>query len=75
MEDSMKNPINWFEVYVQDMNRAKSFYESVFETSLTKLETPIPGMEYWKFPWVENGSGATGALVKMEGVPSGGNST
>ena len=24
------NPVGWFEIYVQDMNRAKAFYESVF---------------------------------------------
>ena len=22
------NPVGWFEIYVQDMNRAKTFYES-----------------------------------------------
>ena len=62
----MNNPINWFEVCVQDMDRAKSFYESVFEARLTKLESPLPGMELWRFPWVEGSCGATGALVKME---------
>ena len=71
----MNNPINWFEVCVQDMDRAKSFYESVFEARLTKLESPLPGMELWRFPWVEGSCGATGALVKMEGLPSGANST
>ncbi len=69
------NPVAWFEIYVQEMNRAKKFYESVFAVSLEKLESPIPGMELWSFPMQENGAGATGALVKMEGVPSGGNST
>ena len=24
------NPVNWFEIYVQDMARAKRFYEAVF---------------------------------------------
>jgi predicted enzyme related to lactoylglutathione lyase len=24
------NPVGWFEIYVQDMDRARSFYESVF---------------------------------------------
>lgn len=69
------NPVVWFEIYVQDMNRARAFYESVFGVPLTNLESPTPGMEYWTFPMQENGAGATGALVKMEGVPSGGNST
>jgi hypothetical protein len=26
----MKNPIGWFEIYVDDLSRAKQFYESVF---------------------------------------------
>ncbi len=68
------NPVGWFEIYVQDVNRAKAFYESVFGIRLTKLESPIPGLEMWTFPWEEKGHGAAGALVKMEGVPSGGNS-
>ena len=34
------NPVGWFEIYVQDMNRAKAFYESVFKTQLQKLEGP-----------------------------------
>lgn len=25
----MKNPIGWFEIYVDDLSRAKQFYESV----------------------------------------------
>jgi predicted enzyme related to lactoylglutathione lyase len=69
------NPIVWFEIYVQDMNRAKAFYESVLAVSLVHLESPIPGMEIWSFPMQENAAGATGALVKMEGLPSGRNST
>lgn len=69
------NPVVWFEIYVQDMSRAKSFYEAVLGVRLVKLESPIPGMELWSFPMEQNGAGATGALVKMEGCPSGGNST
>lgn len=36
---------------------------------------PFPGIELWAFPVEENGCGASGALIKMEGGPSGGNST
>ena len=67
------NPVNWFEIYVQDIDRAKAFYESVFQVTLTKLDSP--DLEMWTFPMEEDGMGATGALVKMEGAPSGGNST
>ena len=67
------NPVGWFEIYVQDMERAKAFYECVFAVQLQKLESP--DLEMWAFPMQENGPGAMGALVRMEGCPSGGNST
>jgi uncharacterized protein len=67
------NPVGWFEIYVQDVNRAKKFYEAVFKAKLTELKSP--GMEMWGFPTDMKQYGAGGALVKMGGVPSGGNST
>lgn len=67
------NPVIWFEIYVQDIARAKSFYESVFQVKLERLKSTE--FEMWGFPMKMNGRGATGALVKMDGVPSGGNST
>jgi len=67
------NPVVWFEIYVQDMARAKAFYEGVFDVQLQALESP--DMEMWTFPMLDNAAGAMGALVKMEGVASGGNST
>jgi uncharacterized protein len=34
-EKFMKNnPVGWFEIYVQDMPRAKAFYEAVFQGKL-----------------------------------------
>lgn len=64
------NPVGWFEIYVQDMGRAKRFYEAVFQGKLQKLDSP--GMEMWAFPMEMNAPGAAGALVKLQGVPSGG---
>ncbi|WP_301100742.1 VOC family protein [Propionivibrio sp.] len=69
------NPVRWFEIYVQDMARAKSFYESVFQVKLEKLNTPDAEIEMWAFPMQMGRMGITGSLVKMNGVPSGGNST
>lgn len=72
------NPVGWFEIYVQDMPRAKAFYESTLATKLEHLPTSDPetwpDMEMFTFPMGEC-YGATGALVKMEGVPSGGGGT
>ena len=67
------NPITWCEIYVQDMDRAKRFYESVFQAKLEKLESP--GIDMWAFPMTMEAIGASGALVKMDGVESGGSGT
>jgi len=70
------NPVGWFEIYVQDMPRARAFYEAVFEGSLEELKNPDPAgspdMEMWTFPMSMEGPGTSGALVKMDGCPSGG---
>lgn len=67
------NPVGWFEIYVQDMDRAKTFYESVFQVKLERVNKPE--LELWSFPMSMDLTGASGALVKMEGFSSGGNST
>ncbi|GAA3544707.1 VOC family protein [Zobellella aerophila] len=67
------NPVVWFEVYVADMARARKFYEKVFTLRLERLDSPDP--EMWAFPGQENGAGACGALVRMEGCPPGGGGT
>ena len=69
----MNNPVIWFEIYVQDIERSRAFYESVLQLKLERLNSP--GMDMWSFPMVMDQVGAGGALVKMDGVPSGGNST
>lgn len=67
------NPVNWFEIYVQDMSRAKAFYERMLAVALNLLSSGPP--EMWSFPQSMNDYGTSGALVRMPGVPSGGNST
>jgi uncharacterized protein len=68
-----RNPVGWFEIYVEDMERAKTFYEAVFQTKLENLNSPE--IELWAFPMSMESSGAPGALVKMQGFSSGRNST
>jgi len=63
------NPVNWFEIYVDDMERAKTFYETVLDLKLEKL--PSPDMDYWTFPMLDTQMGAGGALARMEGVSPG----
>jgi uncharacterized protein len=67
------NPVSWFEIFVQDMERAKRFYEAMLQVKLKKLNSTV--MELWSFPQSFTSYGAAGALAKMEGVSSGGNST
>jgi predicted enzyme related to lactoylglutathione lyase len=67
------NAVGWFEIYVQDMKRAKPFYETVLQRTLEKLDSP--GMEMCAFPLIKDCMGAAGSLVQVEGFPSGGNST
>lgn len=71
-----KNPIAWFEIYVDDMQRAKRFYQTVLATELSQLSDPTDsGIEMWAFPSNMESYGATGALARMEGMGPGGNST
>ena len=70
------NPVGWFEIYVQDMERAQKFYESVLNVKLEKLSPPgASDIEMRAFPMGMDRPGASGALSKMSGFPSGGNST
>jgi len=68
----MNNPVGWFEIYVEDMARARAFYQSVFDVQLSRLDGTEP--EVWTFPMQRDSYGATGALVRMPGFCSGANS-
>lgn len=70
------NPVAWFEIYVDDLARAKQFYESVLSVNLDVLGDPNDtSIEMLSFPSDMEKYGASGALVKMEGFKAGGNST
>jgi predicted enzyme related to lactoylglutathione lyase len=72
----MSNPVGWFDIYVADLERAKAFYESVFNIELNDIGDPSdPMMKMKAFPCDMEKYGATGALVNMEGAPVGQNST
>jgi predicted enzyme related to lactoylglutathione lyase len=69
----MQNPVRWFEIYVQDMDRARRFYETVLDLKLQRLNST--DLEMWAFPMSPEHMGSGGSLVKVDGVRSGGNST
>jgi uncharacterized protein len=71
----MTTAVVWFEIYVDDMARAKRFYEQLFGVTLNKLthDNMHEGMDYWAFPGGDqNTYGSNGALVKMPGLKAGG---
>ena len=74
-----QNPVVWFEIYVDELQRAQKFYETVFDLKLNELPTPDSvedGMKMLAFPSdMESKNSATGTLVKMEGFKAGNNST
>lgn len=70
------NPVVWFEIYVDDMERAKKFYQEVLQVELQKLMAPADasGLEMWSFPGGTGAPGAGGTICKMPGFPAGKNS-
>ena len=46
----MKNPANWFILYVRDLARAKAFYEAVFQIQLADLPVEDTAARYCMFP-------------------------
>lgn len=68
-----KNVFTWAEIYVDNMERARKFYEEILQLELTPMEMP-DGMDDFQmvsFPWVENGPNISGALVKASSGQAG----
>ncbi|WP_158860060.1 VOC family protein [Lunatibacter salilacus] len=57
-----QNMIGWFEIPVIDMNRAKKFYEIVFDIEIQVQD--FHGTEMGWFPFSESKPGAAGSLIK-----------
>ena len=73
-----KNPVIWFEIYVDDLQRAQSFYEKILHIEMSELPTPDSleeEMSMVAFPMDMVGPGAGGSLVKTDSIKAGGNST
>ncbi len=60
----MANPVNWFEIPVSDLDRARTFYQTVFGFEMP-LQEMGPLKMAW-FPMEQNAQYATGSLVKAE---------
>jgi hypothetical protein len=59
-------PVGWFEIYVQDMARAKAFYAAVFDAQFTAIETP--GMQLFSFGMDD----ASGNIEIQKAIAAGG---
>jgi len=72
-----ENPVVWFEIYTNDLLRAKKFYETVLQVQLSELENPTNDkLQMFAFPNnMESKNKTSGALVKMDGFAAGNNST
>ncbi|WP_020562270.1 VOC family protein [Methylosarcina fibrata] len=83
MNSNPSNPVVWFEIYVENMARAKTFYEATLDVKLEIMQPPTDemckeaNMEMWRFPKPKDNEtamttpGANGMLVKMEGYKPG----
>ena len=62
--DSTTNALNWFEIPVTDMARAKHFYQVAFSIHLEDAD--MQGIQMSMFPYEMEGGKVSGALVKSE---------
>lgn len=60
--DSKVNILNWFEVCVSDMPRAKKFYEAIFGITMEEME--MMGMKMAFFPAEQGNGKLSGGLVQ-----------
>ncbi len=58
------NAIGWFDIYVDEMQRAATFYETVFQLQLEDIGDPTGETVMKGFPANMKAYGASGALVK-----------
>jgi predicted enzyme related to lactoylglutathione lyase len=59
------NALNWFEIPAVDTDRAKKFYETIFDVSMESVD--MMGMQMVMFPQSQEPNGkVSGALVKSD---------
>jgi len=61
------NPVGWFEIYVRDMERAKSFYETVLGVKLSKIPQSGDSLDnMWAFPMNQGASCGLGQFQPVK---------
>lgn len=67
------NPVGWFDLYVANLNRAKAFYETVFNITLTDAPSEWGRQSF--FPFNPKSPNISGALVEKTDFKPGQNNT
>lgn len=67
------NPVGWFDIHVSNLERAKKFYETVFNVKLHDL--PLEWGKQSLFPFDPEHSNISGALVEKAELQSNANNT
>jgi len=62
--DASANILNWFEVSVADIERAKKFYETIFSIQMEEMD--MMGMKMASFPYDPMSGKLSGALVQSD---------
>ena len=76
--ENRPNPVVWFEIYVNDIERATKFYEEVLQITLNVAPESNMNADFKMRIFPENnpnGYGAHGALVQMKDRVAGGHGT
>lgn len=68
-----QNPVGWFDIHVSNFERAKTFYQTVFNVQLVDL--PIEWGKQALFPFSPDGPNISGALVENKEMVAGKNNT
>jgi len=58
------NAVGWFDIFVDDMDRAVAFYEAVLGSPLEEMGDPTGESQMMSFPAEMGNYGAGGALTK-----------
>jgi uncharacterized protein len=67
------NPVGWFDIHVSNIDRAKKFYETVFNIQFFDL--PNEWGKQSLFPFNHEGPNISGALVEKADMTPNGNNT
>jgi uncharacterized protein len=67
------NPVGWFDIHVTNIDRAKKFYETVF--NLQFVDAPMQWGRQSFFPFNPESPNISGALVEKQDMTNKGNNT